>query len=956
MSGGPPLGPELVLPGDTTPALSVGTQTNPSLAEGPDGVTLAVWQDTRSGGNPNVYQGVGIGTMTDIYAARVRADGSVIDVTPIPVAVNSYNQDTPKAAWNGTNWLVAWHTERDADRYETDINAVRIAPDGTVLDQQPIVVGAHLPHPTMSNDLDPVGPLQVVSNGRDWFVEYRRHNVNLAGGIGMEWFATKVTADGQVPNLEGVKLLSATQNDADFGLAFSPVNGGQFMHAYRAGGASYTRRYDADMTYVAGSQTVAPAGAGGPKMNIAGGPSGWLLAWEGSFGAWPQILAARVGADGAALDATAIEITEPTYGIDFSLDATWNGADWTVAYNNGGEGGDDLYARRIDPTGPAAAALKAQRTIVSGPDVQRTPQLVTSGDGGYKMLYTNNESTKPGIAVAVLSDTDQLVAHADASLAAPSQGSAELASDGSNFLMVFSSSTAYGTRVLGQRVTPEGVALEQQPFVIADVAEKATSYEVVYLNGKYVVVYSAANGPQGNQIYARTVTTGGALGAATALVPVAPGTGFGLSEASVNGDRLIVLGNSNEGTLHQSRRFFRVFDHDLAPVSARVQIGTNYALSGDTEPVQGGWVSAWATKGSHDKSQAGVAYAVIGLDGNVITPQSGIVGTWPDTSSGTPTVVSNGDSAATEAMVMYWQRRDAVRPQMTNSDGIRAQRIAATGAKLGGEITLIDEPGLQTQPSAAFDGTNYVMSWTDQRNYPYPAQARDDIYAARVAVDGTVIDAGGFPVADSFRPEMHGDVAVAGGEVMFAYRTFRHEAPWGSYRLAARGMDAAPASAPTTIEVPGFAFERDQAVEFVFDKPIMGADSADLVVRNTTTNQTIDPAKFTVQTIAANATGWTYRWKYTGGILPDGRYTATLAAGSVTDFAGRPTATDLVVNFTFLNGDANRDGRVNLNDFNVLAANFGGTGKTLSQGDFTYDGRVNLDDFNVLAGKFGQSL
>jgi hypothetical protein len=44
---------------------------------------------------------------------------------------------------------------------------------------------------------------------------------------------------------------------------------------------------------------------------------------------------------------------------------------------------------------------------------------------------------------------------------------------------------------------------------------------------------------------------------------------------------------------------------------------------------------------------------------------------------------------------------------------------------------------------------------------------------------------------------------------------------------------------------------------------------------------------------------------------------------------------------------------VNLDDFNVLAANFGQSGRTFTQGDFTYDGTVNLDDFNVLAGRFG---
>jgi hypothetical protein len=55
-------------------------------------------------------------------------------------------------------------------------------------------------------------------------------------------------------------------------------------------------------------------------------------------------------------------------------------------------------------------------------------------------------------------------------------------------------------------------------------------------------------------------------------------------------------------------------------------------------------------------------------------------------------------------------------------------------------------------------------------------------------------------------------------------------------------------------------------------------------------------------------------------------------------------------------GDADLDGRVNLNDFNRLAASFGSTAARWSQGDSTYDARVNLDDFNVLAANFGEVL
>src|SRR5688500_17003728 len=62
--------------------------------------------------------------------------------------------------------------------------------------------------------------------------------------------------------------------------------------------------------------------------------------------------------------------------------------------------------------------------------------------------------------------------------------------------------------------------------------------------------------------------------------------------------------------------------------------------------------------------------------------------------------------------------------------------------------------------------------------------------------------------------------------------------------------------------------------------------------------------------------------------------------------------TSLLIAYTRY-GDANLDGTVNLQDFNRLAANFGGTGKVWSEGDLTYDGVVNLQDFNRLAANFG---
>ena len=77
-----------------------------------------------------------------------------------------------------------------------------------------------------------------------------------------------------------------------------------------------------------------------------------------------------------------------------------------------------------------------------------------------------------------------------------------------------------------------------------------------------------------------------------------------------------------------------------------------------------------------------------------------------------------------------------------------------------------------------------------------------------------------------------------------------------------------------------------------------------------------------------------------------------IAPTSIGSFAIAPN--DALVRYT-LNGDADLDAAVNLNDFNRLAANFGQSNKQWFEGDFTYDGAVNLSDFNLLAGNFGAS-
>ena len=54
--------------------------------------------------------------------------------------------------------------------------------------------------------------------------------------------------------------------------------------------------------------------------------------------------------------------------------------------------------------------------------------------------------------------------------------------------------------------------------------------------------------------------------------------------------------------------------------------------------------------------------------------------------------------------------------------------------------------------------------------------------------------------------------------------------------------------------------------------------------------------------------------------------------------------------------DANDDGSTDLQDFLILASNFGKEDAVFADGDFDGDGRVSFLDFLVLAENFGRKL
>ena len=295
------------------------------------------------------------------------------------------------------------------------------------------------------------------------------------------------------------------------------------------------------------------------------------------------------------------------------------------------------------------------------------------------------------------------------------------------------------------------------------------------------------------------------------------------------------------------------------------------------------------------------------------------------------------------AFVIAWQSQD----QDGEFYGVFGQRYNALGVPQGDEFR-VNTHTIESQRylNTAMDGDgDFIVSWSSQGQ----DGSAYGVYAKRYAASGVA-------QGDEFRVNLYttGDqrypsVAVDfDGDAVIAWES--RDQDGASFGVFARQFPPGIA-APAVTESSFLSETAPQRLRFVFDQDVgASVDVDDIVVQalpaGTTINPTLlvfDPATFTA----------TFSF---GGMLPDANYRASLLGAGITNGAGMPMSADYVLDFHFLGGDANQDAQVNLQDFNILASNFGQSPRTFSQGDFNYDGLVNLADFNVLASRFGTGL
>ncbi len=241
---------------------------------------------------------------------------------------------------------------------------------------------------------------------------------------------------------------------------------------------------------------------------------------------------------------------------------------------------------------------------------------------------------------------------------------------------------------------------------------------------------------------------------------------------------------------------------------------------------------------------------------------------------------------------------------------LAAVLVLAAAPAAGGEVyeflfdtsrTFVPTPGYQRMPSVAFDGTNYLVVWGDWRDVDY------EVYATRIAPDGTMLDQGGIVVSSGAGGREEPVVAFDGTNYLVAWLDERA----GGDDIAVYCARVSPAgvvldtSGVAVCTTAGWRYELDAAV--LGDRVLLvwsderngGSGYQDVYgARIDRNGQVLDPDGFAVcrrpdeqfsPSVAAHGANWLVVWRHDFPVGVDTTVvegTRVSAAGVVLDTSG----------------------------------------------------------------------
>lgn len=446
----------------------------------------------------------------------------------------------------------------------------------------------------------------------------------------------------------------------------------------------YGARVDAMGTLLDPGGLAISTGPGGQyQPAITFGAGQYYVSFSDTRAGGSDISGTRLTTAGVPLDGDGVSLTSAT-GLQVNSDVVFNGTDYLVVWEDlrqGGTNSPDVYGTRVTTAGAV---------------LDPTPNLAISTATWGQYLPRAAADPGSGTAFVVWEDTRNL------------------------------ESDIYGTRVSAAGVVSPVLAISRAPAA----QDKA---DVAFNGTDFIVVWTDRRSPMsGADIYAARVSGAGPLLDMTGVL-VSGASGDQDSPAIVVGgagaDQLVVWRDGRNTPTTDI--FGTAITASATPVSP---MGIALSTSGgaEAEPKLAGSLTRYLVAFSDTRNGTPDIYATrvtLGLTVLVEDP-AGVLVSIAANQQSTPALASDGTS-----FLAVWQDfRDG-------GADVFAIRVALTGAFLDAAPFVVSAaPGNESVPAVAFDGTNYVVAWSDQRT------SVAQVYVARVSPTGAVFDPTGLAV------------------------------------------------------------------------------------------------------------------------------------------------------------------------------------------------------------------
>ncbi|WP_284721215.1 hypothetical protein [Polyangium sorediatum] len=417
---------------------------------------------------------------------------------------------------------------------------------------------------------------------------------------------------------------------------------------------------------------------------VAYGAGKFLVVWRDGRTGTDDLYGVRVSSAGTILDTSGILISGAA-GVQQKPDVAFDGTNWMVTWTDARQdSSNDIYAARVsdsgavlDPNGIPIAA-----TTMMGAE---GPAAVTFGGTNYLVAYRRGY----GLYGRLVAPSGAM--NPEFTIAPPSVylNDISVAFNGSNYLVVFDNVSSSTDVVHGRRITPSGVVLDASNLTLCsycntsdlDVASDGTNWFAVWRD---------------SGIYGQRITNAGAM--------LDSSSGKYLAE---NGSGLSVVFTGNG---------YGVF----AETSSEI-----YGLLVDSL-------------------------------GNVTTPKTALIG-----EPGSSTLAA----AAYDGTNFFLAFRDTRLTSSYNPADVFGLRVSPTLTKVDATSQLLSRAAnAEVRPAVAYNGTNYLAIWEDRR-----PGATADIYGARLTTSGTVLDPSGIAISQATGSEYYPSVASLGADWLVAW-------------------------------------------------------------------------------------------------------------------------------------------------------------------------------------------